>query len=100
MKSVALSNFYLFHVISFDCSIPHAGYLSLSKVFRQHFCTGTSYGHQALDTKKFRELLRVAKNSFMSRQCSQLLRVGDIWGQRVAFILPLQPQGRQMGFAR
>lgn len=55
----------------------------------------------ALDTKNFREQLRAAiRSGFVSRQCSQLLRVADIWRQTVTSVLTLQLQCRQMGFTR
>lgn len=55
----------------------------------------------ALATKNFREQIRVDnKPVSMSQQCSQFCRVVDIWGQRVASILPPQPQSRQLGLVR
>lgn len=54
----------------------------------------------ALVTKNFREQIRMTNKPAMAWQCSQFCRVANIWGQRVASILPPQPQSRQLGLER
>lgn len=52
-------------------------------------------------TKSFRDQIRVAnKPVSMSWQCTHFCRVVDIWGKRVASILPPQPQSRHLGLVR